>query len=406
MKNDYWLTNVRLETGYRYGNSMIIGTETEHFHIRIVDGKVNKIIPANIPLDTNVPRHDAKHYLMLPAFRDMHIHIDKTYYGGNWRAPTLATKGIWTRLEEEETLLRQLLPVVEERAGILINLLLQSGSTHIRTHCNVDPIIGLNNLEATLRALETFKDKASVEIVAFPQHGLLRSDAVSLMREALKTGASLVGGIDPASIDNHIEKSLQTVFDLAIEANADIDIHLHDPGHLGIFTCRRLAALTEEAGWQGRVTISHALALADIATEEVSEVAALLAHHGISITSSVPLGRTIPIPLLQEKGVAVSLGDDSIIDHWSPFGKGDSLEKVGTLAERFHLKDEQSLGQALGFITGGITPLNQNGEMIWPKAGDDANFVFVDASCSAEAVARRAQRIAVLYKGKIVAGAM
>lgn len=259
-------------------------------------------------------------------------------------------------MEEEEKLLPRQLPVAEERAEKLLDLLLHSGSTHIRTHCNVDPVIGLKNLVATVQAAETYNGKASVEIVAFPQHGLLRSQSVSLVREALRNGASLVGGVDPASIDENIEKSLQTVMDLAVEADADIDLHLHDPGHLGIFTFKRLAALTEEAGWQGRVTISHAFALADVSPKETGEIAELLAYQGISITSSVPIGRTIPITLLREKGVKVSLGDDSITDHWSPFGKGDSLEKAGTLAERFGLSDERSLGQTLGFITGGVTP--------------------------------------------------
>lgn len=87
---------------------------------------------------------------------------------------------------------------------------------------------------------------------------------------------------------------------------------------------------------------------------------------------------------MKENGVEISLGDDSITDHRSPFGKGDSLEKAGTLAERFGLSDEQSLGQTLGFITGGVTPLNKKGERIWPNVGDDADLVFVDASCSAE----------------------
>ncbi|MBM7644603.1 cytosine/adenosine deaminase-related metal-dependent hydrolase [Scopulibacillus daqui] len=265
-------------------------------------------------------------------------------------------------------------------------------------------MIGLKNLEASLEAAEAYKEKASVEIVAFPQHGLLRSRSVSLVREALRMGASLVGGIDPASIDGDIEKTLQTVIELAVEANANIDLHIHDPGHLGIFTFKRLAALTAEAGWQGRVTVSHAFALADVTTEEASEVAELFAHQGISVTSSVPLAKTIPIPLLHEKGVDVSLGDDSITDHWSPFGKGDSLEKAGVLAERFRLVDERSLGQTLGYITGGITPLNKEGKRVWPNAGDDAHFVAADASCSAEAVARRAKRAAVLYKGKCVAG--
>ncbi|GIN87161.1 deaminase [Heyndrickxia sporothermodurans] len=403
---NYWLTNARLETGYIYDNDQVVGTKTECFHIRVKDGKIAEAITTDIPLKTELSIYNANHYLVLPAFRDMHIHIDKTYFGGAWKAPSIPTKGIFTRLEEEKELLPLLLPTAKERAEKILDLLLQSGSTRIRTHCNIDPVIGLKNLEATLQAIEAYKDKASVEIVAFPQHGLLRSQSVQLVRDALRNGATLVGGVDPATVDENIEKSLHTVMDLAVEANADVDLHIHDPGHLGIFTFKRLAALTEEAGWQGRVTISHALSIADIPIKEANEVAELLAHCGISITSSVPLGRTIPIPLLHQKGVKVSLGDDSLTDHWSPFGKGDSLEKAGTLAERFGLSDEVSLGQALGFITGGITPLNKQGESIWPNLGDDADMVLVNASCSAEAVARRSKRMAVLHKGNLVAGTL
>lgn len=398
----YWLKNVQLETSYHYLDGIVTGTKTESFHVQVTEGKITDIVSADKPLETNFPVKDAKNYLMLPSFRDMHVHLDKTYYGGLWKAPSIPTKGIITRLEEEEVLLPKLLPVATERAEKLLNLLTSKGSTRIRAHCNVDPVIGLKNLEATLRAVEAYKEKAFVEIVAFPQHGLLRSDSVQLVREALRNGASLVGGVDPATIDGDIEKSLQTVMELAVEANADIDLHLHEGGHLGIFTFKRLATLTQEAGWQGRVTISHALAFADISRAEVYEVAELLAEQGISIASSVPLGHTIPIPLLQEKGVNVSLGVDSVMDHWSPFGKGDSLEKAGTLAERFGLSDERSLGQTLRYITGGITPLNKEGERTWPKIGDNADFVFVDASCSAEAVARRATRKAVVFKGNFV----
>ena len=398
----YWLKNVQLETGYHYLDGTVKGTETESFHVQVMAGKITDIVSADKPLESNFPVKDAKNYLMLPSFRDMHVHLDKTYYGGRWKAPSIPTKGIITRLEEEEVLLPKLLPVATERAEKLLNLLTSNGSTRIRAHCNVDPVIGLQNLEATLRAVEAYKEKAAVEIVAFPQHGLLRSNSVQLVREALRNGASLVGGVDPATIDGDIEKSLQTVMELAVEANADIDLHLHDGGHLGIFTFKRLAALTQEAGWQGRVTISHALAFADIPRAEVNEVAELLAKQGISIASSVPIGHTIPIPLLQEKGVNVSLGVDSVMDHWSPFGKGDSLEKAGILAERFGLSDERSLGQTLRYITGGITPLNKEGERAWPKIGDNADFVFVDASCSAEAVARRSTRKAVVFNGNFV----
>ncbi|MBB6669130.1 amidohydrolase family protein [Cohnella nanjingensis] len=402
----YWITNVRLETGYRFSDGAVAGTETESFHVLIEEGKIMDVVSAVRPLETVLPVRDAQHHLMLPSFRDMHIHLDKTYYGGPWQAPTIPTKGILTRLEEERELLPRLLPVAENRARKLMDLLLRSGSTRVRAHCNVDPVIGLKNLEAVLQAVEAYQGKASVEIVAFPQHGLLRSKSVALVRQALRSGASLVGGVDPATLDEDIERSLQTTMELAVEANAAIDLHIHDPGHLGIFTFKRLAALTEEAGWQGRVTISHAFALADIPPAEADEVAELLARQGISIASSVPIGRTIPIPLLRGKGVEISLGDDSITDHWSPFGKGDALEKAGTAAERFGWSDERSLGQALGLITGGVTPLNPEGRRIWPNAGDDADLVFVEASCSAEAIARRAGRMAVIYKGNLVAGAL
>ncbi len=400
----YWLINVRLETGYHYDNGTVTGTKTALFNVLIENGRIKQIISGDQPLETDLPKRDARSYLMLPAFRDMHIHIDKTYFGGPWKAPSIPTEGLITRLKEEEVLLPSLLPVAEERAKKLLDLLLHAGTTHIRTHCNIDPFIGLKNLEAVLRVKEAFQNKVALEIVAFPQHGLLRSDSVSLVREALRSGASLVGGVDPATIDENIEKSLQTVMELAVEGNANVDLHIHDPGHLGIFTFKRLAALTEEAGWQGRVTISHAMALADVSSKEASEVAALLAYHGIDITSSVPIGRTIPIPLLDQQGVQISLGDDSITDHWSPFGMGDSLEKAGTLAERFGLSDEHSLAQSLKYITGGVTPLNNEGQLVWPNIGDEADVVFIEATCSAEAIARRARRVAVLFKGNVVSG--
>lgn len=406
MASPYWLTNVCLESGYRFENGRIAGTETEICHLLIEDGKIAQIVSADKSIESDLPKQDAKNLLLLPSFRDMHIHIDKTFYGGPWKACTPPVN-IFTRLKEEEELLLHLLPTAKERAEKMLGLFQKNGTTHIRTHCNIDPYIGLKNLEATLRAFETFSGKLSYEIVAFPQHGLLRSDVVELAREALRTGANLIGGVDPASVDQNIEKSLNTIMELAVEANADVDIHIHDPGHLGIFTFQRLAALTEEAGWQGRVTISHALGLADVPVEVQSEMAGLFAQLGIAITSTVPINRaTIPIPLLKQKGVSVSLGDDSITDHWSPFGQGDSLERAGRLAERFRWSDERSLSEALGFITGGKLPLTEDGVRVWPVVGDEASAVLVHAGCSAQAVARRSKRQAVLYRGSIVSGSL
>ncbi|MCQ6557300.1 amidohydrolase family protein [Paenibacillus mendelii] len=400
-----WLTNVRLEKGYIYEDGEITGTETDIYHIRIQDGVIAEIVPSDqVQLDDELLKVDSKEWLMLPSFKEMHIHIDKTYYGGPWKA-VRRTGGIFGRIAEERELLPKLLPTAQHRAEGILATLLAFGSTHVRTHCNIDPVIGLSNLEATMRALEHYSDKLSYEVVAFPQHGLLRSNVAPLVREAMKQGATFVGGVDPATVDENIEKSLQTIMEIAVEANAGVDIHIHDQGEAGISTMKRLADLTEEAGWHGRVTVSHAFGFAGIAAGSASELAARFAELGISIASSVPIGgRSMPIPLLHEQGVTVELGTDSLTDHWSPFGNGDNLEKVGRLAELYGYSDERSLSQALGFITGGVTPLNREGEQVWPRIGDTAHVVFVEASCSAEAVARRSPRMATLFHGNVVSG--
>ncbi|PFD38107.1 deaminase [Bacillus cereus] len=399
----YWLTNVKLETGYTYEEAKISQTETEIYSLLIEDGIIKKII-SGIVQEEGTLIFDANRLLVLPAFEEMHIHIDKTYYGGPWKA-CMPAENIFTRFNEEETILPKQLATAQHRAENMLELLLRNGATNIRTHCNVDPIIGLRNLEATLSALETYKDRLSGRIVAFPQHGLLRSNSVQLMKDAMRMGAQLVGGVDPATVDNDIEKSLHTIMDIAVEFNADVDIHLHDANNLGTFTMKRLASLTEEAGWQGRVTISHALGLGGVTDKEAEEVAERLAALKIDITSTVPIGKqVIPIPLLDRKGVKVSLGNDSITDHWSPFGTGDMLQKANRLAERFGWSDERSLGKALRFITGGKETLNNEGERVWPNVGDEASFVLTNATCVAEAVARQTEKCVVMYKGNVVMG--
>ena len=292
----YWITNIRLEKGFILDDDQTVSrTETELCNLKIEDGKI-VFISADAP-----PKEDRKldgeGRLVLPTMKDMHIHIDKTYYGGPWKACAPITKGIFTRLEEEKELLPKLLPTAQERAERMIELYLENGHTHIRTHCNVDPIIGLKNLEATVQALEKYKDSLTYEIVAFPQHGLLRSDSVQLIRNAMKNGATLVGGVDPATVDRNIEKSLNAIFEIAVENNKGVDIHLHDPNSLGAFTFERMADYTRQAGLKGTATISHGIALGDIEGERLKEISAMLKEQEIDVTTTVPINRpTIPIP--------------------------------------------------------------------------------------------------------------
>ncbi|MDQ8737131.1 amidohydrolase family protein [Paenibacillus sp. LHD-38] len=400
----YWLTNVRLESGYRLENGIVTGTESETCHLLIEDGKIARIVSAAHAVETDFPKLDAKDYLALPPFKEMHNHLDKTYLGGPWKS-CKPVKNLIERLELEAKELPILVKTINERAELLLTLFVKSGVTHVRTHVNIDPYIGLKNLESVRQALEHFEDKLTYEIVAFPQHGLLRDQVAGLMREAMREGATLVGGLDPAGVDGRIEASLDQMMDIAVESGADIDMHLHDPGHLGWYTMKKLSELTREASWQGRVAVSHAFALGEVPHERADEMAHIFAELGISVMSTAPINRLIPpVPLLRERGVPVALGCDGFYDSWAPFGNGDVLEKARHLSERYRWVDELSLSQSLGFITGGITPLNTEGQRVWPKVGDEASMVFAEASCSAEAVARRANRPAVMYKGKLVSG--
>lgn len=405
--SSYMLLNVRLESGYKYENGQVVATESVMRNLYITKGKISKITELNAPVTKGVDCYDAKGMLLLPSFRDMHIHLDKTFYGGPWRAVRPTKNGIFDRIIEEQTLLLELLPTAQERAEKLIELILGYGSTYVRSHCNIDPTVGLRNLENLKKALANYSDKISHEIVAFPQHGLLRSNVAGLIREAMQLGVTHVGGLDPTLVDADMEKSLQTMVQIAVDYKAGIDIHLHEGGDTGLKAIRRLAELTEEAGLQGKVTVSHAFSLASLTPGPDVELFDRLAALGISVASSVPIGKSVmPIPLLQKQKVNVMLGNDSITDHWSPFGIGDTLQKAHLASQLYGWSSEFNLSRALALATGGITPLDENGKQVWPKVGDAATGVLVRASCSAEAVARLPERAAVFHKGTLASGSL
>lgn len=160
----YWLTNVMLESGYTYEEGGFPGQKQNYVVYLLRMGEL-KIIAGAVQ-EEGVLILDANGLLILPAFEEMHIHIDKTYYSGPWKA-CMPAESIFTRFKEEEKILPKQLAAAQDRAENMLALLLRNGATNIRTHCNVDPIIGLGNLEATLAALKTYKIKFLVESLRF-----------------------------------------------------------------------------------------------------------------------------------------------------------------------------------------------------------------------------------------------
>ncbi len=192
----YLLRNVRLEEGFECDGSEIVATRTALYDITINNGEFEQLLPAGQGPAT-LPAWDAQGGLLLPSTQDMHIHLDKTFYGGPWHAPRPRQgKTIMDMIAREQVLIPQLLSTSSARAESLILLLQSKGTTRARSHCNIDPVSGLKSLEHLQIALAKHPD-FSCEIVAFPQHGLLHSQVDSLMREAMQRGVHFVGGLDP-----------------------------------------------------------------------------------------------------------------------------------------------------------------------------------------------------------------
>lgn len=149
---------------------------------------------------------------------------------------------------------------------------------------------------------------------------------------------------------------------------------------------------------KGRLNLSHAFALGT-RTGHAGRA------QGVTVLSTVPIGAlTMPLPRLGENGVALMTGTDSVIDHWSPFGTGDMLEKANLFAQLYGGRDELGLTRAMAIATGDVLPLDDVGERAWPKPGDAAEFALAEASCSAEAMAQRSARSATFHKGRLVYG--
>ncbi|MBB6469551.1 cytosine/adenosine deaminase-related metal-dependent hydrolase [Aminobacter lissarensis] len=405
--NHYYLDDALLEQGFEHENGCVVATKTALQVIEVRDGRIVAVLAKGAALNAGLPRYSARGALMLPAFHDMHVHLDKTFYGGPWRAP-LPRRGatIFDMIAREAALLPELLRTSRERAEAVIDLLLSQGTTRARCHCNIDPISGLKSLEHLKLALENRSESLSCDIVAFPQHGLLRSGVEGLMREAAGMGVDFIGGLDPTVVDGAMEKSLDTMFQIALDHDKAVDIHLHEMAPTGVDAIRYMIETIERTPQlKNRLSLSHAVALATLSPEELEELASRMAAQGVTVVSAIPIwAPAMPLPQLRGFGVKLMSGTDSVMDHWSAFGTGDMLEKANLWARLYRNGDEFGLSRAMAIASGDILPLADDGSRAWPSPGDPAEFVLVAGSCSAEAVARRSPRLATFHKGRLVFG--
>ena len=370
--------------------------------IKVVDGRIADMTPAS-DVPVSGADIDGQGQLLTPPLVESHIHLDKTLWGQPWRAHSAGPK-LTDLIGNERQVLRSLSTPIAERAGALLANCIAKGTQLVRCHVDVDPELGLRHVEAMLALKARFAPLVDMQLVAFPQTGLITNPGTAaLMREAIEMGVDVVGGLDPCGIDKDPIAHLTSIFELARDMDRGVDIHLHDGGELGLWEIERIIDFTERYQRQGRVMISHAFCLGMKPWPVIAPLAARLAANGISILSSAPADIEIPPFLsLQQAGVNVCLGSDGIRDAWTPMGNGDMLERAMLLAYCFDMRRDDELHLAFEAATRfGAKALGYQDYGI--EVGKPAHVVLFPSETLAEAIVSRPRARTVIRHGKVIA---
>ncbi|WP_027052299.1 amidohydrolase family protein [Mesorhizobium erdmanii] len=343
--------------------------------------------------------------LVVPALVEGHIHLDTSFYGDAWRPHIPCTNGfdVRERVAFQARNLAAAAPMAE-RAKNQLELCVGNGSLTMRSHVMVDGSVGLKHVEAILAVRENYRDLIDIQLVAFPQSGILSSPGTAeLLDEALKLGCDLVGGLDPANFDRDVKGHLDVVFGLAQKHGAGVDIHLHDGGTLGLFQVEEIATRTKALGMAGHVVVSHAYGLGDIPADALDKAGAMLAAAGVAIMTNAPGNHAFPpVAALRQAGVTVFGGSDNIRDSWWPYGDGDMLSRANMIGYRSGFYEDHELEAAFDVVThAGAKALGLASYGI--VVGASADFVAMPAQHVPEAVVAVPKERTVYRRGKVVA---
>lgn len=372
--------------------------------IRVSNGTIRAIESTGVPAvgETSV---DLRGRLVIPGLVEGHIHLDTSFYGDEWKPHRPCTNGfdVRERVAFQADNMAKAAPMAA-RARNQLDLCIANGAMHMRSHVMVDGSVGLKSLETILAVRDEYRDRIDIQLVAFPQSGILSSPGTpELLDEAIGMGADLVGGLDPASFDRDVERHLDVVFGVAERRGVGVDIHLHDMGTLGIFEIEQICARTQALGMNGKVVISHAYGLGDVAEDLAKRTGALLARSGVAIMTNAPGDHAFPpVALLRREGVTVFSGSDNIRDSWWPFGDGDMLSRASIIAYRSGFYTDDLLSAAFDVVTAaGAKALGIENYGIRP--GARADFVVLDAPHIPQAVVEVPKARDVYKGGRLVA---
>jgi cytosine deaminase len=370
--------------------------------VGIADGKI-AVVQEGLVADAEVV--DLGGRLTVPGFVESHIHLDKACILERCGSE----EGTLTEAIREVAAAKRAFTTEDIRARAVRTLerCILQGTTRMRTHLEVDPVIGIKSIEAVLPLVSEYAWAIDLEICVFPQEGLLNNPGTEeLMVEALGMGARVVGGCPYT--DSHPRGQIERVFALARRFDVDIDFHLDFDTSPEGMTVGDVCELTQRHGYGGRVAIGHVSKLSALPRDELAAVASRLADAGVAVTvlpstdlylmgadrdHDIVRG-VAPAHRLLEHGVNCALSTNNVLNPFTPFGDCSMVRMANLYANIGQIGTRSGIRRCLEMVTERPARLMRAGDY-GIAVGHPADLVVLDCESASAAV----QELAVPLMG-------
>lgn len=393
-----------------------VDNHEEVVDVRILNGKFSEI-KANLTPHDGEEVIDGKENLLLPPFVDSHVHLDATLTAGQpeWNETGTLFDGIRIWSERKQDLTKE---DVKSRAKKTLLNMVGHGIQHVRSHVDVtDP--HLIAARALLELREELKDQIDLQLVAFPQEGILSyPHGRELMEQAVKEGLDVVGGIPHFEFTTEYGwQSVHFLMALADKYDRLVDVHCDEIDDPASRNLEVLATEAYERGMKDRVTASHTTAMGSYNDAYTYKLFRLLKMSDINFVSNplvnVHLGGrydTYPkrrgvtrIKELTAAGINVSFGEDDIQDPWNPLGDGNMLDAVTMGVYIAHLMGYHQLQDAFNYVTYNGAKTLHISDNYGIEVGKPANCILLNAHDFYNALNKHVEVLYNIRHGKVLA---
>ena len=393
-----------------------VDNHKELVDVRITDEKFSEI-GAGLAPKNGEKVIDGQENLLLPPFVDSHVHLDATLTAGQpeWNESGTLFDGIRIWSERKQDLTKE---DVKKRAKKTLLNMVGHGLQHVRSHVDVtDP--HLIAARALLELREELKDQIDLQLVAFPQEGILSyPHGRELMEQAVKEGLDVVGGIPHLEFTTEYGwQSVHFLMALADKYDRLVDVHCDEIDDPASRNLEVLATEAYERGMKDRVTASHTTAMGSYNDAYTYKLFRLLKMSDINFVSNplvnVHLGGrfdTYPkrrgvtrIKELTEAGINVSFGEDDIQDPWNPLGNGNMLDAVTMGVYIAHLMGYHQLQDAFNYVTYNGAKTLHISDKYGIEVGKPANCIILNAADFYNALNKHVEVLYNIRHGKLLA---